>query len=131
MKHDRKFRSEAGLALVEQVRRECAAYPEAEEGVDGFGHTNFKVRGKSFIIMGETDGLPGLSFKSDRETQHLLQQQHDRYFKTPYIGHHGWVSINPDVPIQWDELRVLLREAYLRAAPKRLAKQLLEQDAAT
>jgi predicted DNA-binding protein (MmcQ/YjbR family) len=126
MLHDHKIRSGAGLVLLDQVRRECAAFPEAEEGVDGFGHTNFKVRGKSFIIMGETDGIPGLSFKSDKETQHMLLHE-DRYFKTPYIGHHGWVSVNRDVPIQWEELRTLLREAYLRAAPKRLAKQVMEQ----
>ncbi len=37
-----------------------------------------------------------LSFKSDRETQELLLQK-EKYFKTPYIGRHGWVSIqNPD-----------------------------------
>jgi len=121
---DHRIRSEAGIALLEQVRRLCAGWPEAVEGVDGFGHTNFKICGKSFVIMGDYAGIPSLSFKSDREMQHLLIQ-HDRYVKTPYIGHHGWVSIEPDEPIQWDELRELLREAYLRAAPKRLVKELL------
>jgi predicted DNA-binding protein (MmcQ/YjbR family) len=67
----------------------------------------------------------GLSFKSDREHQAILLQQ-GRFFKTPYIGHHGWVSIKPDEPINWNELSELLKEAYLRAAPKRLVKQMID-----
>ena len=126
MKDDHRIRTAAGIALLERVRRLCEGWPEAVEGIDGFGHTNFKVRGKSFVIMGDYEGIPSLSFKSDKETQHLLIQ-HDRYAKTPYIGHHGWVSIEPDQPIEWVELEELLREAYLRAAPKRLVKELLAE----
>jgi hypothetical protein len=40
------------------------------------------------------------------------------------FGRHGWVSINS--PQDWEVLGDLLKEAYLRAAPKRLVKQLLE-----
>jgi len=45
---------------------------------------------------------------------------------TPYIGQHGWVSIDPKGEPDWDELPHLLREAYLRAAPKTVAKQAME-----
>ncbi|WP_274362925.1 MmcQ/YjbR family DNA-binding protein [Paenibacillus thermotolerans] len=117
--------SQQGLAMVEQVRRICEPLPEVEEIIDGFGHTVFKVKGKTFIMMGENDkdGTTGLSFKSDRENQEILLQS-GRYVKTPYIGHHGWVSMKKGESIDWDELAVLLKEAYLRAAPKRLVKQL-------
>lgn len=74
--------------------------------------------------MGENEGNAGLSFKSDRENQEILLQQ-GRFFKTPYIGRHGWVSVKTGEPIDWDELGELIKEAYLRAAPKRLVKQLL------
>lgn len=116
--------SQQGLAMVEQVRRICRPLPEVEEIIDGFGHTVFKVKGKTFIMMGQDDkdGTTSLSFKSDRENQEILLQQ-GRYVKTPYIGHHGWVSVKKGEPIDWDELASLLKEAYLRAAPKRLVKQ--------
>ncbi|WP_272943480.1 MmcQ/YjbR family DNA-binding protein [Paenibacillus sp. OSY-SE] len=63
----------------------------------------FKVNGKSFVMMGENEEGSGLSFKSDRETQEILLQQ-GRFFKTPYIGHHGWVSVKAIEPLEWGEL---------------------------
>jgi predicted DNA-binding protein (MmcQ/YjbR family) len=108
-------------STLEKVRNICLALPEAVEIIDGFGHNTFKINGKSFVISGESDKGFSLSFKSNRETQEILLQK-ERFFKTPYIGHHGWVSIqNPNVD-DWDELTDLIHEAYLRAAPKRLVK---------
>ncbi|RXT01913.1 MmcQ/YjbR family DNA-binding protein [Ammoniphilus sp. CFH 90114] len=127
MSHDKNLKSEKGMEMLKEVRQICGEFPEVEEIIDGFGHTTFKVRQKSFVMMGENEeGVVGLSFKSDRETQELLLQQ-ARYVKTPYIGHHGWVSIKSEEPIDWDELTGLIKEAYLKAAPKRLAKELLKQ----
>ncbi|MEW9669996.1 MmcQ/YjbR family DNA-binding protein [Ammoniphilus sp. 3BR4] len=124
MKHDKSLKSEQGIEILEKVRLISRTLPEVEEIIDGFGHTTFKVHRKSFIIMGENEGNVGLSFKADRETQEILLQQ-GRFLKTPYIGHHGWVSVKNGFPIDWNELDGLIKEAYLRAAPKRLVKQLL------
>ena len=109
-------------AMLDNVRNICLALPEAVEHIDGFGHNTFKINGKSFVISGESEKGFSLSFKSDRETQELLLQK-EKYFKTPYIGRHGWVSIqNPDRE-DWDELTYLIQEGYLRAAPKRMVKK--------
>jgi predicted DNA-binding protein (MmcQ/YjbR family) len=116
------MKSTQGLEMLDNVRRICGALPEVEEIIDGFGHNTFKVNGKSFIIMGENEEGAGLSFKSNLENQEILLQQ-SRFRKTPYIGHHGWVSTRKDVPLDWDELSGLLMEAYLRAAPRRVVKQ--------
>ncbi|MBS8266299.1 MmcQ/YjbR family DNA-binding protein [Mesobacillus boroniphilus] len=111
--------------MLEKVRTICLALPEAIELIDGFGHNTFKINGKSFVISGEDDKGFSLSFKSDYETQALLLQK-EHFFKTPYIGHHGWVSIqNPDGEV-WNDLKDLIQEAYLRAAPKRLVKNWVE-----
>ncbi|MBS4175081.1 MmcQ/YjbR family DNA-binding protein [Bacillus sp. FJAT-49736] len=108
--------------MLKNLRNICLALPEAIEHIDGFGHNTFKINGKSFVISGEGDKGFRLSFKSDRETQEILLQK-DHFFKTPYIGHHGWVSIqNPHGEV-WEELIDLIQEAYLRAAPKRLVKK--------
>jgi predicted DNA-binding protein (MmcQ/YjbR family) len=108
--------------MLENLRNICLALPEAVEIIDGFGHNTFKINGKSFVISGEGENGFNLSFKSDRETQELLLQN-DHFYKTPYIGHHGWVSIQNPNGEDWDELADLIQEAYLRAAPKRLVKK--------
>ncbi|RDU36100.1 MmcQ/YjbR family DNA-binding protein [Neobacillus piezotolerans] len=111
--------------MLESLRKICLSLPEAVEIVDGFGHKTFKINGKSFVISGEGKNGFNVSFKSDRETQEfLLQQEH--FFKTPYIGHHGWVSIQNPAGEQWNELAGLIHEAYLRAAPKRMVKQWMD-----
>lgn len=111
--------------MLEDVRKICLALPEAVEIIDGFGHNTFKIYGKSFVISGESENGFSLSFKSDRETQEFLLQK-EYFYKTPYIGQHGWVSIqNPDGDV-WAELSDLIQEAYLRAAPKRLVKKWTE-----
>ncbi|HEY2421324.1 MAG TPA: MmcQ/YjbR family DNA-binding protein [Neobacillus sp.] len=116
------MKSQDTASMLENVRNICLALPEAVEHIDGFGHNTFKINGKSFVISGESENGFRLSFKSDRETQELLLLK-ERFFKSPYIGHHGWVSIqNPDME-DWDELTDLFQEAYLRAAPKRLVKK--------
>lgn len=107
-----------GIRMLEQVRNICKALPKVVELIDGHGHTTFKVKDKSFIIMSDY----GITFKSDLETQEILVQQ-GQFFKPSYIGHRGWVSIRD--PQDWEEMDVLLKEAYLRAAPKRLVKQLM------
>lgn len=111
--------------MLERVRNICLALPEAVEIIDGFGHNTFKINGKSFVISGESEKGFSLSFKSDRETQALLLQK-EYFFKTPYIGHHGWVSIVNPAEDDWVELTDLIQEAYLRAAPKRLVKKWIE-----
>jgi predicted DNA-binding protein (MmcQ/YjbR family) len=108
--------------MLENVRKICLALPEASENIDGFGHNTFKINGKSFVISGESEKGFSISFKSDRETQEILLQK-EHFFKTPYIGQHGWVSIQNPIEENWDELTDLIQEAYLRAAPKRLVKQ--------
>ncbi|MBO9600263.1 MAG: MmcQ/YjbR family DNA-binding protein [Cohnella sp.] len=121
------MKTKQGLDMLERVRTICDGLPEVEESIDGFGHSVMKVRGKTFIMMGENDGVAGLSFKSDLEEQSLLIQQ-GGYVRTPYIGQHGWASLDKSAPPNWDELPGLLRSAYLRAAPKRLAKQVMESE---
>lgn len=116
------MKSQETAGMLENVRNICLALPEAVELIDGFGHNTFKINGKSFVISGDNDQGFSLSFKSDRETQTLLLQK-DHFFKTPYIGHHGWVSIQNPGEENWGELTDLIQEAYLRAAPKRLVKK--------
>lgn len=107
-----------GVRLLDHVREVAAKLPEVEEKIDGFGHLMLQTAGKSFLRIGGEQGSPVVSFKADKETQLLLIAQ-GPYFKTPYIGQHGWSSIAADQIENWPELGQLIEEAYLRTAPKK------------
>lgn len=115
--------SETALAVRDRIRKICSELPEAEEKIDGFGHTTFRVRDKSFVMMGEGEkGWGGnCNIKSDKETQQVLIQK-GPYIRAPYIGQHGWVQVANKEIRDWDEFRELIIEAYLRAAPKKLVQ---------
>ena len=122
MTHDMGgMKTPEGIDMLEQVRMICRQLPETVELIDGHGHTTFKVRNKSFIMMSDY----GITFKSDLETQNILVRE-ERFYIPKYIGHRGWVGIRH--PQDWEEMGELLKEAYLRAAPKRLAQQVMASE---
>jgi hypothetical protein len=47
-----------------------------------------------------------------------------RYFYPPYVGHRGWLGIYLDVPVDWDEVAELVREAYRLVAPRQALAEL-------
>jgi hypothetical protein len=54
----------------------------------------------------------------------MVRAAPDRFFVPPYVGPSGWVGVWLDRKVDWRELADLLRDAYLLAAPKRLASAL-------
>jgi predicted esterase/predicted DNA-binding protein (MmcQ/YjbR family) len=105
------------------LRAVCGRLPEVDEQVDGFGHVAFKVRKKSFVIAGMGDTGEAISIKSDVATQEVLTRN-GPYYRTPYIGQHGWVSIAHPLSHDWAEIEELVVDGYRRAAPKGLARRL-------
>lgn len=121
MQHERQLQSPEGQRLLNAIRTVCARLPEVDETIDGFGHTTFKVRKKSFVIAGMGQDGAVISIKSDPVTQaHLIR--HGPYYRTPYIGQHGWISIADPLGHDWHEVEELIVDGYRNAAPKRLAK---------
>jgi predicted DNA-binding protein (MmcQ/YjbR family) len=112
-----------GQRLLTAVRSVCERLPEVEEVIDGFGHTTFKVRKKSFVIAGMGEGGEALSIKADLVTQEALVR-HGPYYRTPYIGQHGWVSIADPLEHDWVGVEELIVDGYRLAAPKRLVREL-------
>jgi predicted DNA-binding protein (MmcQ/YjbR family) len=121
MDDQKQIRSKRGLDILTQVREICMRLPEVAEGMDSFGHTSFRVTDKPFVMMGEKDANQSLAIKTLPTTQHVLLQR-EGFTKTPYIGQHGWVSLNTAGELDWQEIEELILEGYLRSAPKRLVK---------
>jgi predicted DNA-binding protein (MmcQ/YjbR family) len=79
------------------------------------------VRRKSFVIAGMGEDGAAISIKSDPVTQaHLIR--HGPYYRTPYIGQHGWISVADPLSHDWTAITELIADAYRTAAPKRLAR---------
>lgn len=101
-----------------QMRRICLALPEATETMT-WGQPHFRVRGKIFAGFGDHGGTFTIGFKLERE--HADAALHDpRFTRAPYVGAHGWISMEVKGVRDWNEVRALVLESYRLIAPKRL-----------
>jgi len=106
----------------DDVRRIALALPEVEERVTWETDVTFRVRDRIFAIGGE--GADRVSIKADLETQaELLEMDPATFAKSAYVGRFGWITadlgrVDPLI------LESLLRDAWRRTAPKKLAATL-------
>jgi hypothetical protein len=112
-----------GDDLLARLREICLAFPEAVEA-GGVGAPSFKVNGKIFAMQHRMADRPSLWCKALPGAQELLVGgEPDRFFRPPYVGHHGWVGIWIDRPdVDWSHVAALVDEAYRVTAPKRLQR---------
>lgn len=121
MVHEKQLQSAEGKTLLAALRDVCGDLPEVTEEIDGFGHTSFRVGKKSFVIAGMGEAGTAISIKADPVTQAALVRR-GPYYRTPYIGQHGWISVSDPLSQDWSEIQELIVDGYRRAAPKRLSR---------
>ena len=108
--------------ILQRLRKICLALEGAEETVT-FGHPTFRVNGKTFCVLEEYKGELGICVKVEQELQGLFLDD-ERFFRTPYIGKHGWVTLRVYAArLNWSEVKELVKGSYLLVQP-RLAKKL-------
>jgi hypothetical protein len=106
----------------DDVRRIALALPEVEEKVTWETDVTFRVRDRIFAIGGE--GADRVSVKASLEGQAELLEMDPRTFaKSAYVGRFGWVTVDLG-RVDPGLLESLLRDAWRRTAPKRLAATL-------
>ena len=110
---------------VERLTEICRALPECE--ISGDQHLKVTVAGRMMgwhTVDHHGDGRISLSLRAPKgENEALVASDPDTFFLPPYVAHHGYVGIYLDRPqIHWDEVRELVTDAYVIAAPKRLSK---------
>ncbi len=112
-----------------RLRKICLSLPESVE-VEAWGEPTFRVHGKIFAMHASSGthhdaGRPAVWIMSVNIEQDLvLRARPDRYFKPPYVGPGGWIGAWLDRKARWAEIDDLLRDAWRRRAPKKLAAQL-------
>jgi hypothetical protein len=112
-------------ASIERLAEICHDLPECE--IAGDQHHRVTVAGKTMgwhTVDHHGDGRIAVSLRAPRgENEALVASDPDKFFMPPYVARHGYVGIYLDRPqVDWDEVRELVTDAYLIAAPKRLSK---------
>jgi hypothetical protein len=114
---------------VARLRAICLALPGAHE-VHAWGEPTFRVNNKIFAMHASANTHHGAGREAvwilsvNIEQDLVLRARPDRYFKPPYVGPSGWIGAWLDRSPPWSELEELLRDAYRRRAPKKLAGRL-------
>jgi hypothetical protein len=116
-----------------RLRVICAKLPEITERLS-HGAVTFFVRGKRTVAYltddHHGDGRLALICAAPPGVQEeLVANEPDRFFRPPYVGHHGWIGLRLDVDPDWDEVSQVVTESYRCVAPKTLVRQLDEQTA--
>jgi predicted DNA-binding protein (MmcQ/YjbR family) len=109
--------------ILKKLRRVCLALPDAEETVS-FGHPTFRVRGgKIFSVLETYKGELGMCVNVGKLMQGIFLDD-PRFFRTPYVGKHGWVTLRAHAArLNWQEISELVKGSYLLVAPKSSKKQ--------
>jgi predicted DNA-binding protein (MmcQ/YjbR family) len=111
----------AATSPLNEMRRICLSLPETAETMT-WGQPHFRVRGKIFAGFGDHAGIENIGFKLEREHADAVIQD-PRFYRAPYVGAHGWVSMRVEGVRDWAEVRALVLESYRLIAPKTLWAQ--------
>ena len=108
--------------LLTRLRKICSQLPDVTE-TQSFGHPTFRVAGKTFVVFEQYKGEFGLALKIEQPLQQVFLKD-SRFYLTPYIGKHGWVTLRMQTgPVDWKEVRELVRGSYRLVLPKPVARK--------
>jgi predicted DNA-binding protein (MmcQ/YjbR family) len=97
--------------ILRRLRKICLGLPGVAEGIT-FGHPTFRVNGKMFAVLEEYKGELGICVKVEKELQGIFLDD-SRFFRTPYIGKHGWVTLKVYAArLNWTEVKGLVRGSH-------------------
>jgi len=97
--------------VLARLREICRKIRGATETIT-FGHPTFQVQGKTFLVLETYKGELGICVKVEKELQGIFLDD-PRFFRTPYIGKHGWVTLKVyPARLNWTEIRALVRGSH-------------------
>ena len=115
-------------AALAKVRAIALALPETTERLSHSAPSFFIRDKKTFVNFWDDhhgDGRLALWVAAPPGVQaQLAEQEPDRFFVPPYVGHRGWLGVRLDVDVDWDEVAGIIEDSYRQVAPKTLLKML-------
>ncbi len=103
--------------VLQRLRAICLALPDTKETLT-WGEPHFRVGDKIFAGCGDEQGRLKIGFKLEKEHAEARVAHDPRFTPAPYVGRHGWVSLDAVRIKNWDEVRALIAESYRLIAPK-------------
>jgi predicted DNA-binding protein (MmcQ/YjbR family) len=98
-------------SVLERLRGICDRLAGVTETVT-FGHPTFKAKGKTFTVLETYKGDLSICVNVGKKLQGSFDSD-QRFYRTPYIGKHGWVSLKVHAArLNWTEIRSLVEESY-------------------
>jgi hypothetical protein len=126
--HPVKERTAADERLAERLRTICLALPEAGERLSHGEPTWFAGKGKVFAMLdSHHHGASHLSVWLPQPLgvqESLIEHDPERFFRPPYVGPSGWVGVVLDTGPDWKVVEVLVRDAFVHVATRKLVAQL-------
>jgi predicted DNA-binding protein (MmcQ/YjbR family) len=100
------------------------ALPKTKESTS-FGHPAFCVGKKPYVVLEPYRGRLRIVFKAEPPHQHALIESDPRFIAAPYIGKDGWVSLEAEGKLDWEQVRFLVAESHrlISAVPRTSAKR--------
>jgi len=120
---------------MERLEQIVARLPEARRvDIEAWGgEPTFRVGGKNFVFA-SADGTR-ISVKLSRDEAAAVVATDPQAAPTGYgLGRHGWVSVTLErgsSKARWQEVEEWIRTSYCLIAPRRLARQVLDEDQPT
>ncbi len=115
--------------VLTKMREICLSLPDTKETLT-WGQPYLRVGEKIFSGCGEEKGKPVIGFKLEMEHADEVIKD-SRFWRAPYVGHKGWVSMDASAVRDWDEVRPFILESYRLIAPKKSQAKLRQGSAAS
>jgi hypothetical protein len=118
---------------LQRIRELCLALPETSERLS-HGAPTFFVRGKRAFLMVLTnhhgDGRFAIWCAAPPGVQAILvENDPEKFFRPPYVGHRGWLGVRLDRGLDWNELAGIVEDAFAEVAPPKLVETARLDDA--
>jgi len=126
--------AKSARTLSDVVREICLGLPEVEE-VMAHGSPDYRVGGKTFathVINHHGDGHIAVWLNAPPGAQeHYTSTEPESFYVPPYVGPRGWLGVDLDRGLDWTRIAKLIREAYVKTAPAKLASGIPELEEVT
>ena len=111
---------------LDRLREICLSLPETSERLS-HGAPTFFVRGKRAFLMVLTDhhgdGRFAIWCAAPAGVQGVLAENDpEKFFVPPYVGHRGWLGMRLDRGLDWEEIAGIAEDAYAEVAPAKLVE---------
>ena len=99
-----------GAKILARLREICLELPKTSETTT-FGHPTFQVGTKTFTVLETYKGELSICVKVGKKMQQVFLED-ARFYRTPYVGQHGWVSLRASTKLNWKEIEGLVKGSY-------------------